>query len=355
MEPDKRHILNLASVARLIWPAAFLLSAQITFAQQVPIKQSHFASADSMANVCKGQSVKRLYPLTMQLTAPFTSDADKFRAIFTWVCRNVKNDYAFSVESRKMRSKYAEDPEAMTKWNRDFSRRVFRKLVEDQSTVCTGYAWLTKAMADMAGIECIIVDGYARTVRANVGGQGMVNHSWNAVKLDGKWYLCDPTWSSGGIDVTNHLAVHTYDDAYFLADPSQFVRDHYPVDTAWLLLSEKPTLHEFLNRPLTYRGAYRQAIRALSPNTLEVEVARDIPVLFTVSREPSCNPVKVELVIKSSSRSGRTDQTITPELTETATGTVEFSHAFPFAGKYDVHIMIDAVYVASYSITVRKV
>ena len=63
--------------------------------------------------------------------------------------------------------------------------------------MCTGYAYLIKELCFLANIESEIIDGYARTVRSNIDALDMANHSWNAVKLNNKWYLCDATWSSG--------------------------------------------------------------------------------------------------------------------------------------------------------------
>ena len=72
--------------------------------------------------------------------------------------------------------------------------------------MCTGYAYLIKEMCFIADLDCEIIDGYARAFDANVNGLESLNHSWNAVKLNNKWYLCDATWSSGYM-VNNSLFV----------------------------------------------------------------------------------------------------------------------------------------------------
>lgn len=54
----------------------------------------------------------------------------------------------------------------------------------DKSSVCQGYALLTYKMMVEAGIDCRIITGT---------GKG-VNHAWNIVKLNGKWYNIDCTW-----------------------------------------------------------------------------------------------------------------------------------------------------------------
>jgi hypothetical protein len=51
-------------------------------------------------------------------------------------------------------------------------------------TVCQGFALLTYRMLADVGIESRIEEGYA-------GGE---SHAWNAVNLEGKWFLLDTTW-----------------------------------------------------------------------------------------------------------------------------------------------------------------
>jgi transglutaminase/protease-like cytokinesis protein 3 len=90
-------------------------------------------------------------------------------------------------------------------------------------------------------------DGYGRTAQSNIRGEGIANHSWSAVQLNRIWYLCDATRSSGAVDVAQSRFMRNFNDCYFLADPDLFVRNHYPLDSSWMLLAKKPTLHDFLN------------------------------------------------------------------------------------------------------------
>ena len=57
-------------------------------------------------------------------------------------------------------------------------------------------------MAGFANIECVIIDGYGKTAQNPIDTHSTPNHSWNAVKLNGDWFLCDATWSAGQIQVT---------------------------------------------------------------------------------------------------------------------------------------------------------
>ena len=55
--------------------------------------------------------------------------------------------------------------------------------------VCEGYAKALQLLCREAGIPCVQLSGSA-------GGA----HMWAAVKLDGTWYFCDPTWNDPGRD-----------------------------------------------------------------------------------------------------------------------------------------------------------
>ncbi|MFC0333895.1 transglutaminase domain-containing protein [Paenibacillus sepulcri] len=62
---------------------------------------------------------------------------------------------------------------------------AYAGLFGNKKTVCQGYALLAFKMLSQAGIENKIIEG-------NAGGQ---LHTWNLVKLDGKWYHLDTTWN----------------------------------------------------------------------------------------------------------------------------------------------------------------
>lgn len=65
----------------------------------------------------------------------------------------------------------------------------------NRRAVCEGYARAFKLLCQSAGLECILVSGDSKDV----------NHLWNMVKLEGKWYHVDVTW-----DDLKEEAHHTY-------------------------------------------------------------------------------------------------------------------------------------------------
>lgn len=61
----------------------------------------------------------------------------------------------------------------------------------DNLAVCQGYSYGYKALADALGLECEIVISKS------------LNHSWNMVKIDGKYYYVDATWVDQDL-ITSH-------------------------------------------------------------------------------------------------------------------------------------------------------
>ena len=58
--------------------------------------------------------------------------------------------------------------------------------------VCEGFAYGFKYLCDRMHIACVVVDGYA-DVKYERGRKGLFdgNHSWNVVRVDGRWYQID--------------------------------------------------------------------------------------------------------------------------------------------------------------------
>ncbi len=89
-----------------------------------------------------------------------------------------------------------------------------------KTCVCEGYAKSLKYLANSINIECEIMQGTA----TNSAGK-TETHAWNCIKLDGNWYLMDPTWDDP-IIVGNGYKVNVYKYKYFLKGSASFEKDH---------------------------------------------------------------------------------------------------------------------------------
>ncbi|MGN1089692.1 MAG: transglutaminase domain-containing protein [Huintestinicola sp.] len=73
---------------------------------------------------------------------------------------------------------------------------------------CEGYAFAFDYLCSLADIDCFTVSG------TNMDGD---SHSWNIVKLDGKWYNVDCTWDDPILEQENKDFIRYY---YFLVSDS---------------------------------------------------------------------------------------------------------------------------------------
>lgn len=303
-----------------------------------------FLKSDSVAARYQDHDLKNLPLLSHRLTSDLPDEVSKFRAIYKWVCNNIDNDYRLFAENQRNRQKL-KDPVALKAWNAKMQSRMFELLLKKRRTVCTGYAYLIKELAMFAGIQAEIVDGFGRTSQANIGGEGLVNHSWTAVKLNNQWYLCDATWASGAIDINAKSFVKKYDDAYFLADPKYFICNHYPTDAKWTLLENPPSRAAFLNAPIIYSASYKHKILPQSPDQFEVK-AKNRKLVIEVRNE-SGRDLPMNLLILANSVS------VTKSKSQTQEGIDIIEHAFSRRGSYLVHVLVDRDAVFTYRVLVE--
>jgi hypothetical protein len=321
----------------------------LTFAVPTAVRafQSNngFDKADSIAASYRRHSLQNLPLLAHKLTNTLSDDKQKFRAIYRWVCENVDNDVTMFRKNQLNREKFANDPKRLNEWNKKVTVNLFKTLVQKQKTVCTGYAYLIRELALHAGIKSVIVDGYGRTAVSNIGGKAIPNHSWNAVLLSDKWYLCDATWSAGVVDGNTYSYIKRYDDAHFLPTPEMFALKHYPLDTTWLMMKNRPSLDFFIDAPIAYSNAFKYGMRPASPQTFHVHTKAGSKISFTFEGMENSLIKKIELALEGF---------LTVEVTTTKDKDgLHFDYSFNRKGKYTTHILFNGEAVFSYDVVVK--
>lgn len=103
-----------------------------------------------------------------------TSDYEKIRTIYDWLCQNVRYDKV-----------HRKNPYSHLK------STAYAALVLHNAT-CQGYCAALYRLLREAGISCRIVTGTA------AGEDGEELHAWVIAEIDGLWYDLDPTWDAGG-------------------------------------------------------------------------------------------------------------------------------------------------------------
>lgn len=121
---------------------------------------STFATTYSVYELSNFQ-LSEIQEFTDELVAGRTTEAQKYRAIYDWVRKNVK---------------YAEG---------QISNEPYDVFI-NKKAVCQGYANLLNVMLRTQGIHVINSNGY-------LNSGAFMGHAWNYVKYGGKWRLSDPT------------------------------------------------------------------------------------------------------------------------------------------------------------------
>lgn len=100
------------------------------------------------------------------------SPVERELAIHDYLVENIRYDS----DSLSLLPVYSTDPD---------NDNPYGALVNGRA-ICRGYATSFQLLMDLAGIECITVEGEANADREE--------HAWNMVRLDGDWYCVDVTW-----------------------------------------------------------------------------------------------------------------------------------------------------------------
>ncbi|VVB72908.1 Transglutaminase-like superfamily protein [uncultured archaeon] len=165
--------------------------------------------------------------LAAYLIAPARNDREKARSIFRWIAENI--DY--NVEGY---------------YTGSFGNMESADVLRSRKSVCEGYSDLFQSLADASGLEAVRISGYGKgySYQPGIGINEPSNHAWNAVKINGTWYLMDSTWGAGYIN-ENKKFVREFDDHYFMTPPAQFIFDHLPENESWQLLTRPVSKTEF--------------------------------------------------------------------------------------------------------------
>jgi len=154
--------------------------------------------------------------LTTHLIDGAENDMEKLEVIFQWIIDHIQYD----------KKALTQDSQRINQGLEDVLKR--------KKALCVGYARLLVEMCTQAGIRAVEVSGYVRSID-NANTFDVPDHSWNAVFIEGKWQLLDPTWAAGLKEKTNAL-MQKYDVNYFLTDPGIFILNHVPSLPIWQLL-----------------------------------------------------------------------------------------------------------------------
>ncbi|RYJ42948.1 transglutaminase domain-containing protein [Flavobacterium beibuense] len=198
--------------------------------------------------------------LVSELTKNCTTQLEKSRAIFMWITENIEYDYKaynkgdgdMGMPEHKAGKEYGK---AYAKWEDNYLKNIITK----KKAICSGYSWLFKKMCDLSGIQSSVVSGYIKQKKGEIGKTGKLDHAWNVMLIDDKYYHIDATWGAGFCFKNEKGKLESFvkrrNDFYWLIPHDKLLIDHFPEDPEWI--RHKPyvnAMEDYKNQPYYEKG-----------------------------------------------------------------------------------------------------
>jgi len=214
---------------------------------------------------------QHLEPLVRFLTADISAPAARAKRLHDWIADNISYDTAGFLAGRAADGGWA-------------------SALRDRRSTCGGYAGLFARMCRLADLECQVIHGQAKGLSFRTlatADEPGINHSWNAVKIDGAWRLVDVTWDAGKAEAGAQAYKKEYATDYLFTDPEIFVHTHLPADPAQQFLPAPVTRETFLALPKLTGRFGSHGLRLLAPlarvSTVETDLRFALQVPEAVS------------------------------------------------------------------------
>lgn len=186
-----------------------------------------YASPKKSVNKKKSGKADPTLQLARTITAKAHTDSEKVYAIYNWIANNIAYDNSLRNSTQLQKKIYVSE------------KNVVKHVLDREMALCGGYAFLFRDLCEKVNINAEVIHGFTKDNSGRITDYKTPNHTWNAVKLNGKWKLLDITWAVGYGSKGNP------DDFWYLTRPTDFVYSHYPQDSKWTLLNNSISFSEF--------------------------------------------------------------------------------------------------------------
>jgi transglutaminase-like putative cysteine protease len=214
-----------------------------------------YSAIDKHVRATPKDAERSLKELAAYLGKGAKNDREKARAVARWIVENVAYDY---------------DGVVSGKWEREPAA-----VLKVRATDCGGQTALFETLAKACGLEVQTIPGKIRDADVNPAfrkyttvsplGFGYVAHAWNAVKLDGHWYMVDVTHINARAKRDGKVtAVAEPNWTFFLTPPHQFVYSRLPDDEKSQLLKTPIKKEEYEWLPMSRPALFRYKIETVS-------------------------------------------------------------------------------------------
>jgi hypothetical protein len=254
------------SITPLTTVTSPLTTLKITPGNPLSLDKSSFQTIDQYALGTPETMTTSIDKLATYLIQPAKNDLQKSRAIYRWITQNISYDYSAYLTGNYGSTKASD-------------------VLTSRKSVCAGYSELFNALCKSAGIESVIIGGWAKGLSYKVGDtiSGRTNHDWNAVKINSEWYLIDSTWGAGYI--SQGAFVREFTNTYFCTPPEQFIYLHFPEDSKWQLLSTPISISDFSALPYIYSDFFEFGVNLGKNTKSTINTQGNLSMVFTVSND----------------------------------------------------------------------
>ncbi len=198
----------------LVLSIVFFSSISYGFSQLIYTESEIQKTALLVKNIPKAAQ-HNTASLVIEINKIGKTELIKTIAIYEWITHNISYDTKAFVKN-------------------DIKQQSADEVIKSQTAVCSGYATVFKELATGLGLECEIIEGYAKGYGFETGTIiEEPNHVWNKVKIDGMWYLIDATWGAGSVSEASGklIFISAPNLDWFILDPLVSIYSHFPVES----------------------------------------------------------------------------------------------------------------------------
>lgn len=168
---------------------------------------ARLAEIDQHALQAKAEIEQNPEALVAYLTQNTLTDKEKVRAIFRWIA----DRFEYDVDSYFSGQLKAHD---------------IQELLASRKGVCDGFSSVFATLSQHAKLPVKTITGHAKGAPSGrLEDPSKANHAWNAVQIEGKWYVVDATWAAGQVNGKSYQ--RNLDEFYFLAPPEKLLLSHF--------------------------------------------------------------------------------------------------------------------------------
>lgn len=197
-------------------------------------KSNAYVEIDNRVLDIPSSEMRTTKDIAENIKANFKTDSDRVRAIYVWLASNIEYDVANMYALNAYESR----------------QDKMAKALRTKKGICEHYAVLFNDLCEKCGVKSYIIGGYTK----QNGRADYIPHAWTAARLDGEWFLFDPTWGSGYIDQEDGKFYKRLNNDFYRVPPGQLIKSHMPFDPMW----------EFLNYPVNNQEFYEGKTKQVS-------------------------------------------------------------------------------------------